>query len=725
MRFAQPSEHEVLLYLIQVSALLLLGRALGQVFRRFGQPSVVGEIAAGVVLGPSIFGKLLPDAFDWMFPADAVQSGLLFGLGWIGVILLLLVTGFETDLALIGQLGKAAVWVTIGSLTVPFAFGLAGGFVAPDTLLGAGTDRPVFALFLATALTISSLPVIAKILGELQLLRRNFGQLTLAVGMANDVIGWVLLGLIAGLASSGDFDLARLARVLIGLLAFVGIAVLVGQRVFDVVLRRMRREGVGLGGWVTMLIVFALGFGAITQALHVEAVLGAFIAGILIGRSRYRSAEAEHVIEVITTSFAAPIFFATAGLRADFTALGDTTVAAWAVVVFVIASVSKFAGSMLGARIARLSAREGVALGTALNARGALEIVIATVGLSIGVLNQRSYTIVVIMAIATSMLASPVLRRLTADWHGSPEEKERLDREAKLAGNVLVKPGRILLASQGGSASTFAARLVAAAMPPECPVTVFGVGIGRDSHRLPLAALGERETESIVVDGDPPRRAVQQAALGYQLFVAGTRATVAADLPELIDAVFVRSELPVVLARPAADVQTVTLGTDDRSAIVATPIRRVLLPVAATTPSRAATELAVAIAAAHGASLFLLHVEDESLPAADVGGHGSLARAMRRSAERAGLVSDDAVGSQILRQTDAYAHEAGVRSRRITVRHPTRGLAIVEAARRTRSDLVVIGVTPQPVADRVFLGQTASHVLAAADISVLIAAVAR
>ena len=208
---------------------------------------MVGEIAAGVILGPSVLGELAPDVFDWLFPVDAVQSGLLFSIGWVGVILLLLATGFETDLTLIGKLGKAAVWVTIGSLTLPFAFGLGGGFIAPDALIGADIDRPVFALFLATALTISSLPVIAKILGELRLLRRNFGQLTLAVGMANDVIGWVLLGLIAGLAGSGEFDLERLATVVIGLLVLLSAAVLVGQRVFDAILHQMRRQGVGLG----------------------------------------------------------------------------------------------------------------------------------------------------------------------------------------------------------------------------------------------------------------------------------------------------------------------------------------------------------------------------------------------------------------------------------------------------------------------------------------------
>jgi Kef-type K+ transport system membrane component KefB len=370
MRFVQPGEHQVLIFLVQIVLLLVTARLLGQVFRRFGQPAVVGELIAGVVLGPSVLGRLAPGVFDWIFPAGAVQSGMLFTVGWLGVILLLVVTGFETDLALIARLGKAAVLVTAGSLLVPFAFGLGGGYLAPDSLLGADVERSIFALFLAAALTISSLPVIAKILSELQLLRRNFGQLTLAVAMANDVIGWVLLGLIAGLAGSGRLDLGKLAMTLGGLVVFLGLAVAIGQRIVDAVLHQMRRRDVGIGGWVTMAVAIALGLGAITQALGVEAVLGAFIAGILLGRSRYARHEVEEQLETFTVAILAPIFFATAGLRVDLSLLGDPEIAVWALIVVAIASISKFLGSMIGARLSGLASREGMALGTALNARG-------------------------------------------------------------------------------------------------------------------------------------------------------------------------------------------------------------------------------------------------------------------------------------------------------------------------------------------------------------------
>ncbi len=286
MNFVQPSEHQVLVFLIQFVVLLTAARVLGQLARRLGQPSVVGELAAGVIIGPSVFGKAMPNLFEWIFPADAVQSGMLFTVGWLGVMLLLVVTGFETDLNLIARLGKAAVWVTLGSLIVPFGFGLGAGFLAPDSLVGAGTDRTVFALFLAAALTISSLPVIAKILSELQLLRRNFGQLTLAVAMANDVIGWIILGVIAGMAGSGNFDVGQLGRTLLWLALFLLAAAVIGQRLVDAVLQTLRRLNTGMSGWITVVVCFTLALGAVTQALGVEAILGAFIGGILVGRSR-------------------------------------------------------------------------------------------------------------------------------------------------------------------------------------------------------------------------------------------------------------------------------------------------------------------------------------------------------------------------------------------------------------------------------------------------------
>ncbi len=714
LSFIQPTEHQVLVFLVQIVVLLAVARLLGQLCRSIGQPSVVGELAAGVILGPSILGQVAPEVFVWIFPGDAVQSGMLFTVGWVGVMLLLVVTGFETDLTLISRLGRAAFWVTAGSLVLPFAFGLLGGVLAPDSLVGLEADRGVFALFLATALTISSLPVIAKILTELRLLRRNFGQLTLACGMANDVIGWVLLGLIAGLASSGRLELRSLVTTVIGLFVFLAIAAAVGQRIIDAVLQAMRRRDVGLGGWATMSIALALGLGAITQALGVEAVLGAFIGGILLGRSRFARHDVEEHLETVTVSFLAPIFFATAGLRVDISLLADPEILMWTFIVIVLATASKFLGSMFGARIAGLERREGMALGTALNARGALEIVIATVGLSLGVLNDASYAIVVVMAIVTSVMAPPLLRLLVRGWAGSPEEQARLKREEQLAANLLHKPGRILLPTRGGVASRYVAAIVNGGFPHEAPVTLMVVG--DDARSTDISAvthlLGDRNVEQVRIGGDPTRSVVAQSMLGFDVVASGMAPTPdSARLGPISSAALMGSQLPVVLVRPP------------RAAAGSRPsdaprFRRILLPVSAARPSRAAAELAIGLAATMRATLHLLHV---SAPR-DTGPVRRIIRTTLRSHERIVASYADPVGERLIDAAERTARENGIDVRRVLVNHQSRGGAIVEAVDEHHCDLVILGVEVQDAAGEPFLGQTAEVVLSNSDAAVALVA---
>ncbi len=211
MTLNPPTEHQLLVFWVGLLLILVTARVMGALMQRIGQPAVVGELAAGLILGPSLLGRVAPDVTDWLFPADDVQTAMLFTVGWLGVLFLLVATGFETDLGLIRRLGRAATLVSAGSLIVPAAAGLAVGWFIPTAFVGGDTERCIFALFIAAALSISSLPVIAKILSEMGLMRRNFGQLTLAAGMANDVIGWIGLGFIAGLAQAGGVKLDKLA----------------------------------------------------------------------------------------------------------------------------------------------------------------------------------------------------------------------------------------------------------------------------------------------------------------------------------------------------------------------------------------------------------------------------------------------------------------------------------------------------------------------------------
>ena len=402
------TEHQLLLFWVQLFVLLVGARGLGALARRLGQPQVIGELTAGLLLGPSVLGHIAPDVFQWLFPADPVQRSLLSGVAWLGVLLLLVVTGFETDLTLVRRMGRATARVALGSLLIPVAFGIVLGFSMPAAFVGdaAAADRTVFALFMGTALGISALPVLAAVLTQLGLMRRSIAQAMIAAAMVDDLAGWTLLGVSARLAQSGRVGLDQVAITLAGMALFATFAFTLGQRGIDWLLRRLRQRRSGPRGALTVAVAAALAAGCATQALGLEAVLGAFVAGIVLGRSKFQHDENFTLLDRLTGSFLAPVFFSTAGLRVDLSLLAEPHVALWGVGVLLAASISKFGGAYLGGWFAGLPVRERLALGAGLNARGAVEIVVATVGLSIGVLNGASYAVVVLMAMATSIAAA-------------------------------------------------------------------------------------------------------------------------------------------------------------------------------------------------------------------------------------------------------------------------------------------------------------------------------
>ena len=196
MAVAAPDNHQVLVFLTQLVAILLVARTLGYLLHRVGQPAVVGELLAGVVLGPSVLGKIAPGAFDWLFPDGDMQSGMLYAVAWLGLVLMLSAAGFESDLGVLKKLGRPVAIISVASLVVPMIAGFALGMVTVADLRGIDTTTTIFALFIAVALSISSLPVAVRVLSEMGMIRRDVGQLILACAIANDVVGWVVLGVV-------------------------------------------------------------------------------------------------------------------------------------------------------------------------------------------------------------------------------------------------------------------------------------------------------------------------------------------------------------------------------------------------------------------------------------------------------------------------------------------------------------------------------------------------
>ncbi|HEU4946130.1 MAG TPA: cation:proton antiporter [Kribbella sp.] len=420
--------HELLVLLLQLGSLLGLALILGRLAVLLRMPAVVGELAAGVLLGPSLLAHVAPGLSAWLLPRDPVQQHLLDAIGLLGVLLLVGITGMHLDLGLVRRQGVAAAWVSAGGLMVPLVAGIGVGFLLPTSV--AGTDRPIFAMFLGVALCVSAIPVISKILLEMRLLHRTIGQLIMSAAAVDDIAGWLLLSIVSATATHG-LRAGHVVWAVASLAGVVAAAALIGRPLVTATLRlagRSSEPGVRTAAAVVLVLLFSAG----TQAVGLEPIFGAFLGGLLISASGLLDLRWLAPLRTIVMTVLAPIFFATAGLRMDLTSLASPAVLLSALGVLVVAIVGKFVGAYVGARAVRLHHWEALALGAGLNARGVIGVVVAMVGLRLGVLGTEAYTIVVLVAIVTSLMAPPILRSavtriaVTAEDH----EREKAFREA-------------------------------------------------------------------------------------------------------------------------------------------------------------------------------------------------------------------------------------------------------------------------------------------------------
>lgn len=593
--FRAASHDEVLQLVVQIAVLLGAARLLGGIAQRLKQPSVIGEILAGVLLGPSLLSGLVPALGDWIVPRTEVQGYMLEVIALIGVMFLLVVTGLETDLNLIRRKAKTAIGVAIGGLVLPFAAGLALGLLIPEDLLADPSQRTVFALFVATALSISAIPVLAKVLMDLDLMRRDIGQTLLAAGMIDDITGWTLLGVVTALASAGALTTGTIASTLGFVLLFLGatatVAVLLVDRGLAFVQDRFR----GRDHMLTLVVVLAFAWGAFSQTLHLEPVLGAFAIGIIFGRSPRLPVDTIKQLEAIALAVFAPIFFAVAGLKVDVTAILDPRLAWITVAVIAVATFGKVVGAYAGARL--LSGQDhwsALAYGSGLNARGAIEIIIATIGLSLGILNQAMFSIVVVMAIVTSLMAPVALRYAMARVDLGDEEQERLRKEAALSSSFLGHVRRVLIPMRPGPDVGHTRELQVSivdrlASLRDISVTLIAV-VAADEKSLATAHLAEVERRfgtarvrtRVVAGHDPVQAILSEAERDYDLMVLGSPTVDTEGLfGPVLDDLIKLSPCPTLLVRGAGR---------------GGGLRRVLVPTNGTTAARRAAELAFAIA---------------------------------------------------------------------------------------------------------------------------------
>ncbi|HVA80179.1 MAG TPA: cation:proton antiporter, partial [Candidatus Binataceae bacterium] len=376
----QLSELEILGFLLQIGLLLAASRVLADLMKRIGQAAVIGELLAGILLGPSLLGHFAPALYALIFPPGPLQMHLLESLAWLGAVTLLLFIGLETDLGILRGLGRTVTLVSGFGVAIPLVSGVALGLMIPAHHLVAPEHRIIFALFLGVAISISAVPTIAKILLDLGLMRRDLGMLILAAGVLDDSIGWLLLSIVAGLAERGAIDVMSVSRLLAETTGFLAFCYFVGTPLAGRFLRWVDDRTYVEHAKLSAMLAIALGCAVVAQAIGLHAVFGAFIAGLMLTQSaRVKPADVAE-IETVATGFLAPIFFVYSGLRTDLWALTSPAVA---ILILVVGSSTKLFGCGVGGKLGGLKWREALAVAIGMNARGGMGIIVALVGLTL------------------------------------------------------------------------------------------------------------------------------------------------------------------------------------------------------------------------------------------------------------------------------------------------------------------------------------------------------
>jgi len=299
------------LFIAELALLLFVGRLMGEAAQRIGQPSVMGQLIAGLLLGPSFFGLLWPSAQHAIFPlGDAAQKSMLDAVSELGVLMLLLLTGMETDLQMVRRVGRAAIAVSAAGVAIPFACGFALGELLPAAFLPKPEARFVTAIFLGTALSISSVKIVAMVIREMNFMRRDLGQIIVASAILEDTIGWGIIAVAFGLAAAGSIDVWSVGRAILGTGLFMLASFTVGRRIVFRVIRWTNDNFRSDFPVITMILIIMAVMALITQLIGVNSVLGAFVAGILIGESPILTRHIDQQLRGLIVALFMPVFSA-------------------------------------------------------------------------------------------------------------------------------------------------------------------------------------------------------------------------------------------------------------------------------------------------------------------------------------------------------------------------------------------------------------------------------
>lgn len=707
-----PFHHDVLILTAQIAILLLTARALGEIAQRLGQPSVIGELLAGIVLGPSLLGKYIPFLHQIFSLKQPAQGYLLEGLSLIGVILLLLLTGFETDLKLIARRARSVMGTALGGLILPLICGFLIAQVVPDNLLVDPSQRMIFALFLATAMSISAIPVIAKILIDMKLMRRDIGQSIIAAGMIDDTVGWTLLSIVTGLASGKILSIGNVLNSIGSVLLFIILSFTVARWLLKMTLDFVQDEVVSSQRYITLAVIATFGWGAISHLFHLEPMFGAFMIGIILSSMPRLPQYVHERIETMTMGIFAPIFFAIAGLKVNVINLLEPHLLMTTIAVLAVAIFSKVVGTYLGARLIGKQDRwTALSFGAALNARGAMGIIIATIGLSLGIISDNFFSIIVLMAIITSILAPLALRMTLKHVKISDEELKRLKEEEQSKGSPIANIHRVLVPVRSREDNEryrmmfFIKSLVLQSIDKKnsCSATLLSIappGAKDINVTVPSKPLFRQKevVPKIVVGNDITNLILDECQKDYDLLLLG-----ASEQSDSAETLF----SPVIDSLIRLSPCTTAVIHAKETAPSWTP-KKILVPMSGSLASRHAIEFGFLLSSADTETVTILNV------------------VVKNTQDWHAVMHDDIFERQLknsikmLEEIRKAGQLKGIPTKVDVKMGAEPEQVILDLAQKEHYDLIILGTDVHPASDRLFLGPRVERILRSAACPVIV-----
>ncbi len=399
------SEQHIFIFLIQIFLLLGLARGLGELFARWKQPALTAEILVGLLLGPTVFGRFLPRLYSAVFPSDAIQQNMLETVALLGLLFFLLETGLEIDFSSAWRYRGEALTIAFVDIAVPFLISLGACMLLPDPYLVDPGQRVFFALFMAVAMTISAMPIAARVLHDSSLTKTDLGLLIMSALSVNDIIGWLVFMLVLGTFIHGTVEIFRIIMLLSVTAGFTIICLTKGRSFADFVIVRMKRNKMPEpASSLTFICLIGFFCGAVSQKIGINALFGFFIAGVMAGEARALPERTRQVISQMVYALFVPLFFARIGLQTDFFRNFDLFLVLF---VTLIGISARFLGAWLGVTFTRLPRSNRFLVAIAHTPGGAMEIVVGMLALQYHLITETVFVAVVCGAVVSSALIGP------------------------------------------------------------------------------------------------------------------------------------------------------------------------------------------------------------------------------------------------------------------------------------------------------------------------------